>query len=43
MTWPDGSFYEGTWKNNLRDGLGQYMLSSGYVYKGQWKNDLKHG
>ena len=34
MTWPDGSYYDGTWKNNLRDGLGSYMLSSGYIYKG---------
>ncbi|MFN9902986.1 MAG: hypothetical protein ACK55Z_30285 [bacterium] len=43
MTWPDGSYYNGTWKKNVRHGIGEYNMMGGMVYKGQWVNDMKHG
>jgi len=42
LTWPDGSFYDGMWKKNVRHGIGEYN-TAGMVYKGQYFNDLKHG
>lgn len=40
--WPDGSYYEGDWVNNLRDGNGKF-IEDGITYVGQWQQDLKHG
>ena len=43
LTWPDGSFYNGQWKNGVRHGVGEYHLTDGMIFKGQWVNDMKHG
>lgn len=37
----DGSFYEGEWKNNKRNGYGICKYSNGILYKGYWKNDKR--
>ena len=41
-TWADGSYYEGEWKNNVRDGNGKYICDE-YEYAGQWVQDMRHG
>jgi len=43
MTYPDGSVYEGEFKQNKREGTGRYMYANGEVYEGSWKDDKKHG
>ena len=35
---PNGSFYEGEWKNGIRHGQGNN--SNGDVYEGRWKDEL---
>mmetsp|Transcript_19622 Transcript_19622/g.14338 ORF Transcript_19622/g.14338 Transcript_19622/m.14338 type:complete len:85 (+) Transcript_19622:293-547(+) len=35
--WPDGSFYEGEWKEGKKDGFGVLSRKSGYYYKGYWR------
>ena len=37
--WPDGSFYEGFWKNDLANGRGRKIYSNGNLYEGYWKDD----
>jgi len=43
----DGSIYEGEWKNDKREGYGEYTwqkewnFTYNYNYKGHWKNDLQ--
>ncbi len=43
--YPDGQiFYDGEWKNNLRDGVGKSYDSDGNLeYEGDWKKGKKHG
>ena len=50
MTYADGSFYEGEWKDRLRHGKGTYKYGGTYndgenrdVYKGEWKDNSRHG
>ena len=35
--------YEGSWKNNKRDGKGVYKWSNGDVYDGDWKDNRPNG
>ena len=37
------SVYEGSWRNDKRDGRGLMKWSHGPVYEGGWRADLKHG
>ena len=40
MIYKDGSEYQGTWKDNKRDGQGTYKdFPLGYQYYGSWKED----
>ena len=40
----NGEKYEGDWKNNKRDGKGEYFLKDGIkIYEGDWKNDKFNG
>ena len=40
----NGSKYDGAWKDNKRDGFGEYIEYDGNsIYKGYWQNDVKHG
>jgi len=38
MTFIDGDFYEGNWKNDNMHGYGKYTWSDGDVYEGNWEN-----
>jgi len=39
QVWPDGSLYEGNWKENQRNGKGRMIHANGNTYSGDWKND----
>ena len=41
--YPNGSYYAGEYKNNMRSGRGTAHFANGDVYAGQWKNDAMHG
>lgn len=41
--WPDGSLYEGFWRNNKANGRGRLIHADGDVYEGEWKDDKAHG
>merc|ERR1712154_686597 len=49
FNWPDGSIYEGQWKQSRPHGYGtQYgtgtcLYSNGIMYTGEFKNNLRHG
>ena len=36
LTDPDGSFYDGYWKNDQRSGLGIQNYKDGSWYDGEW-------
>ncbi|MCS5624183.1 MAG: hypothetical protein NZ735_09505 [Candidatus Marinimicrobia bacterium] len=42
MTYKDGSYYKGQWKDGKRDGHGKYY-KNGEFYEGNWKNDKFDG
>ena len=42
-TWPDGSYYEGSFLNGKRHGNGIFISSKGAKYEGGWFDDLRHG
>jgi hypothetical protein len=41
--WPDGSMYEGYWKNGKANGKGRLIHADGDVYVGLWKDDKADG
>jgi hypothetical protein len=41
-TWANGSYYDGDWKNGVREGIGR-MVSGDTVVSGYWKADLYKG
>lgn len=41
--WPDGSKYEGMWKDDRCHGKGRMTHANGDVYQGEWKNDMANG
>ena len=41
--WPDGSKYEGYWKNDMANGKGRLIHADGDVYEGTWYNDKANG
>lgn len=43
LIWPDGSIYEGYWKNNKANGKGRLIHADKDVYIGDWLNDKAHG
>lgn len=42
FTYADGSFYEGHWLNDVRDGFG-FAVNTGSIKAGEWKNDKYRG
>ena len=42
QTYSDGSYYEGAWENNERNGFGTYNFLQN-TYTGEWKNNKRHG
>ena len=50
FTWMDGRKYKGEYKNDKKEGYGEFKWPDGRVllkfkqiYKGQWKNGKQHG
>lgn len=43
MIYPDGSRYEGDWKNDLKHGFGAYYYPNGDIYEGAWFKGKRHG
>ena len=41
--WPDGSKYEGYWKEDMANGRGRLIHADGDVYEGDWQDDKAHG
>lgn len=41
--WPDGSRYEGYWRNDRANGPGRLIHADGDVYQGDWEDDKAHG
>lgn len=41
--WPDGSKYNGTWKNGQKCGHGEYINTEQLSYMGQWEDGRRHG
>ena len=41
--WPDGSKYEGMWKNDKACGKGRMTHSNGDIYEGTWNDDKANG
>ena len=41
--WPDGSLYEGWWRDNKANGKGRLVHADGDIYDGFWKDDKAHG
>lgn len=39
-TWPDGTSYDGAWKDNKRHGYGIAWGSDGSCYNGRWEDDV---
>ena len=42
-TYMNGDRYDGTWKNDVREGNGTLYMASGDKFKGAWANDAMHG
>jgi hypothetical protein len=40
---PDGSKYEGKWKDDKRNGKGTLIWPDGLIYEGQWKDGKMNG
>lgn len=32
--WPDGSMYEGMWRDDVATGLGRFTFANGDIYEG---------
>ncbi|TNV83491.1 hypothetical protein FGO68_gene3019 [Halteria grandinella] len=43
QVWPDGSLYEGWWKDDKANGKGRLIHADGDIYDGYWKDDKAHG
>ena len=43
MTWSNGTFYEGDFKNGKMEGFGSRTFENGDSYEGEWMEDMRHG
>lgn len=41
--YPNGSYYQGTFENDLRDGIGVYEFPDGLYYSGGWRLGKRYG
>jgi len=43
MKCKQGSYYDGQWLEDKKEGHGVYRFNTGAVYEGEWHNNLRHG
>ena len=43
VEWNNGDIYNGEWKKNQPNGVGEYKWKRGDFYIGEWKNGFRHG
>jgi prepilin-type processing-associated H-X9-DG protein len=43
ITYADGTYYSGGFKNGKMDGNGKRYYENGDKYTGDWKEDMRHG
>lgn len=43
LFFPQGDFFDGEFKNNVRNGRGRYQWKNGRVFVGEYRDDLRHG
>lgn len=43
LLWPDGSRYEGEWRENKACGKGKFWHADGDVFEGNWREDKANG
>jgi hypothetical protein len=41
--WPDGSRYDGFWRDGMANGYGRLVHAEGDVYEGEWTEDKANG
>ena len=41
--WGDGRIYVGAYKNDTKEGYGEFYWPDGRAFKGDWKNGKQHG
>ena len=41
--WNDGRVYDGEFKNDKREGMGEHKWPDGRIYKGNWVNGSQDG
>jgi len=39
----DGSLYDGTWKNDVKEGVGKVIYSNGLMFEGSFVNGVRNG
>ena len=43
QTYPDGTIYEGLWKDNLHHGWGRMVYPNNNIYEGEWMYSVACG
>ena len=43
MIYPDETKYKGGWKNEQRNGYGEFTFADLKIYRGFWRDDLQEG
>ena len=43
ITFGNGDYYQGEWKEDKRDGFGVYLSAYGQKFKANWKDGKLHG
>jgi hypothetical protein len=43
LVFPNGAIYKGEWKENKRQGKGQFYFTDFATYNGNWENDMRNG
>ena len=43
LIWPDGTLYEGFWKNDRQNGFGRMIRTDRDAYTGEWLDDQAQG
>lgn len=42
-TWSDGTYYEGFYKNDIKNGQGRYKDVDDSIWEGEWVNGKREG